>query len=292
MITIFQSFEKSQKAIISEKNAWGKSKKHEMKTLSKLEIGLSTLYLLGKPFNEMVKKITNVNVSHIEIVDDGLHALNRRRVAILTDVKESYNMKFSVHAPFADINIASPSRSVLKAMLERLESSMKLASLLEAYVWVFHPGLKTGVSMFYPCEDWKQNCKTARLLCKIADDYGLEIAIENVPEPYPFLMKSVEDFEKFYGEVSEPIGLALDVGHSNINGQTERFLKALADWIMHIHAHDNDGRDDSHLGIGCGTVNWHRFVNLLREISYDKVVVVESVDQIAESVNFLRSMFK
>lgn len=261
-----------------------------MKILSRLEIGLSTLYLLGKPFNEMVRKIASVNVSHIEIVDDGLHALTGRRVAILKDIKESYNMKFSVHAPFADINIASPSNSVLKAMLKRLESSMRLASLLEAYVWVFHPGLKTGVSMFYPGEDWKQNCKTARLLYKIAKKYSLEIAIENVPEPYPFLMKSVEDFDKFYGEVSEPIGLVLDIGHSNINGQTERFLKAFADIIVHIHAHDNNGKDDLHLGIGYGTVNWYRFTSLLREISYNKVVVVESIEKVAESVNFLKSM--
>ncbi|MEM2546892.1 MAG: sugar phosphate isomerase/epimerase [Candidatus Bathyarchaeia archaeon] len=259
--------------------------------MSKPEIGVSTLHLLNAPFNRMVKKIANVNASHIEIVDDGLHALNKRRAATLTDIGKSYNMKFSVHAPFADINIASPSCTILKAMLKRLEKSIRLASLLEAYVWVFHPGLKTGISMFYPSEDWKQNRKTAQFLYKIATDYGLNIAIENVPEPYPFLMKSVEDFEKFYGEVSEPIGLALDIGHSNINGQTEQFLKKFAKKIVHIHAHDNDGRDDSHLGIGYGTVNWHKFTSLLREISYNRVVVVESVEKVAESVNFLKSMF-
>jgi len=261
-----------------------------MKTLSKPEIGVSTLHLLSEPFSEMVKKITKININHIEIVDDGLHALSKRRVATLMDVGKSYNMKFSVHAPFADINIASPSHYVLKAMLKRLEKSIKLASFLEAYVWVFHPGLKTGVSMFYPGEDWKQNRKTAQLLYKIASDYGLEIAIENVPEPYPFLMKGVKDFESFYSEVSEPIGLALDIGHSNINGQTEQFLKMFAKKIVHIHAHDNDGRDDSHLGIGFGTVDWHRFVKLLREISYNKVVVVESVEKVTESVQKLKKM--
>ncbi|MEM3617222.1 MAG: sugar phosphate isomerase/epimerase [Candidatus Bathyarchaeia archaeon] len=263
-----------------------------MKTLSRPEIGVSTLHLLSEPFNKMVREITNINASHIEIVDDGLHALDEQRVTRLMDIGKTYNMKFSVHAPFADINIASPSHSILKAMLKRLENSMKLASLLEAYVWVFHPGLKTGVSMFYPGEDWKQNLKTAQLLYKIASDYGLEIAIENVPEPYPFLMKGVKDFEKFYSEVSEPIGLALDIGHSNINGQTEQFLKMFADKIVHIHAHDNDGRNDLHFGIGYGTVDWHGFARLLREISYDKVVVVESVENVAESVQKLKEMLK
>jgi len=261
-----------------------------MKTLSRPEIGVSTLHLLSQPFDKITKRIMNLNVSHVEVVDDGLHALNKRRVAALKELGKSYNIKFSVHAPFADINIASPSRCVLKAMLKRLENSMRLASRLEAHVWVFHPGLKTGISMFHPGEDWSQNRKTAQLLYKIAEDYGLEVAIENVPEPYPFLMKGVKDFERFYSEVSEPIGLALDVGHSNINGQTEQFLKTFADKVVHIHAHDNDGRDDSHLGIGYGTVNWHRFVNLLRNISYNKVIVVESVEKVPESVQKLKVM--
>ena len=258
--------------------------------MRKPEIGVSTLHLLSEPFNKMAEQIKSLNAQYIEIVDDGLHALNKQRVKRLKDIGESYNIKFSVHAPFADINIASPSRCVLKAMLKRLENSMKLASHLEAYVWVFHPGLKTGIGMFYPGEDWLQNRKTAQLLYKIAKDYELNIAVENVPEPYPFLMKGVKDFERFYSEVSEPIGLALDVGHSNINGQTEQFLKTFADKIVHIHAHDNDGRDDSHLGIGYGTVNWHRFVSLLRNISYNKVIVVESVEKVPESVQKLKSI--
>jgi sugar phosphate isomerase/epimerase len=262
-----------------------------MTSLSKTEIGVSTLHLLSEPFNKMAEQIKSLDVKYMEIVDDGLHTLNKQRVKRLKDIGESYNIKFSVHAPFADINIASPSHCVLKAMLKRLENSMKLASHLEAYVWVFHPGLKTGISMFYPGEDWLQNRKTAQLLYKIAKDYGLNIAIENVPEPYPFLMKGVKDFERFYSEVSEPVGLALDVGHSNINGQTEQFLKTFADKVVHIHAHDNNGKDDSHLGIGYGTVDWSRFASLLREISYNKVIVVESVERVAESINFLKSAF-
>ena len=259
--------------------------------LGKPEIGVSTLYSLSKPFNEMLKNVLKLAVRNIEIVDEGLHALDKKKVSILKDVGESYDIKFSVHAPFADINIASPSQPILKAIIKRLKTSIKHASNLEAYLWVFHPGLRTGISMFYPETDWLQNRKTAQLLFKNASDYGLKIAIENVPEPYPFLMKSVEDFEKFYQEISEDIGLALDIGHSNINGQTELFLKNFADKIVHIHAHDNHGDKDSHLGVGYGTVNWKTFKHLLQKASYDKVIIVESIEKVAESVSALKSMF-
>lgn len=257
----------------------------------KPKIGLSMLYCLDKPFNKIPAQILEAKTTYIEVVDDGLHALNKRRVKKLKEIEKSYNIKYSVHAPFADINIASPSKPMLKAMLKRLKTSIENAYSLDAYMWIFHPGLKTGVSMFYPCADWLQNLKTTKLLLKISRDYNLQIAIENVPEPYPFLIKNVNDFEKFYDEIGEDIGLVLDVGHANINGQMELFLKTFADKIMHVHVHDNDGKGDQHLGVGYGTVNWRNFANLLMKISYDKAVIIESVEHAQESTQKLKQLF-
>ncbi|NWG10194.1 sugar phosphate isomerase/epimerase, partial [Candidatus Bathyarchaeota archaeon] len=178
----------------------------------------------------------------------------------------------------------------LKTMLKRLEKSISCANALNAYIWVFHPGLKTGISMFYPGMDWIQNQTTTRFLLKTAADYGVKIAIENVPEPFAFLMKSVDDFTKFYQEIGENIGLVLDVGHANLNGQTERFLKVFADKIVHIHAHDNNGNFDHHLGIGYGNVDWSSFAATLKRIGYDKTVIVESVEHVEESVQKLKQL--
>ncbi|MGQ9642197.1 MAG: sugar phosphate isomerase/epimerase family protein, partial [Candidatus Bathycorpusculaceae bacterium] len=246
----------------------------------KVEVGLSMLHCLSEPFEKMIKRVTNAETPYIEIVDDGFHALDKRRTFTLKNISESRSIKYSVHAPFADINIASPSKPILKAMLKRLEKSIVVASELDAYTWVFHPGLKTGISMFYPEMDWLQNLKTARTLSRIARDYGVKIAIENVPEPYPFLMKSVEHFTRFYREFDGEISLALDIGHANINGQIELFLDSFANKIAHIHAHDNDGKEDQHLGIGYGSVNWRNFAEKLKKIAYGKIVIVESVEHV------------
>jgi len=257
----------------------------------KPEIGVSMLYCLGEPFKRMTYRLLKAETAYIEIVDEGLHTLNKQKVSTLNSLGKSYGLKYSVHAPFADINIASPSKPMLKAMLKRLEKSIAYASALNAYIWVFHPGLKTGVSMFYPCMDWRQNLKTIQLLFKISNDYGVKIAIENVPEPYPFLIKRVEDFIKFYEEFNKDIGLVLDVGHANLNRQIESFLETFAKRIVHIHVSDNDGKDDQHLGIGYGNIDWKNFANLLRKISYDKVVIAESVEHINESMQKLNQLF-
>lgn len=256
----------------------------------KPEIGLSMLYCLGKPFKQMTENLSKLPTRYVEIIDDGFHTLSRQRVSTLNAIGKSYNLQYSVHAPFADINIASPSKSILKAMLKRLEKSISYANTLNAYVWVFHPGLKTGISMFYPGMDWIQNQKTTHLLLKIAEDYGVKIAIENVPEPFSFLMKSVDDFTRFYEETGENIGLVFDVGHANLNRQIERFLTIFADRIIHIHAHDNNGNHDQHLGIGYGSIDWKNFADILKQIGYSKTVIVESVEHVDESVQKLNQL--
>ena len=208
------------------------------------KFGVSMLYTLGEPFGKMVQCLPALKASIIELVDDGFHTLDKNRVQKLNEVAKSNNLTYTLHAPFADINIASPSKSMLKASLKRLEKSMAFATALDAEVWVFHPGMKTGISMFYPGQDWEQNLQSIRFLDELAEEYDMEIALENVPEPFPFTMKTVEHFTKFYEETQLDLGLVLDVGHAHINNEIELFLRKFKDRIVHIHASDNLGEMD------------------------------------------------
>jgi len=259
--------------------------------MPRIKIGLSMLYCLGEPFNKMVQRLATVETPYVEVIDDGLHTLDKKRVSTLKEAGKSHGIKYTVHAPFADINIASPSKPMLNASLKRLRQSMAYANALNAKLWIFHPGVKTGISMFYPGEDWKQNIEGIRELHKTAEEYGVNIAIENLPERYGFLMKQPEDFQKFYKETSlNDVGITLDVGHANLEGQTESFLRKLPDKIVHMHVSDNMGENDQHLGIGYGQINWQRLAETLREIAYDKTVIIESVEHVEESLQKLRQL--
>ncbi|MCW4044881.1 MAG: sugar phosphate isomerase/epimerase [Candidatus Bathyarchaeota archaeon] len=258
--------------------------------MTKPTIGLSMLYTLNEPFTKMARHLATVNTRLIEIVDDGAHALNKTRVQALNEAANAYGLECTVHAPFADINIASPSKPLLNASLKRLKQSMAYAAALNAKLWVFHPGIKTGISSFYPGKDWAQNLQSIRALCKLAADHGVKIALENVPEPYPFIMKSVEHFTEFYKETNLDVDLVLDIGHANINKQITLFLTAFKDKIAHIHASDNMGELDQHLGIGYGKINWQQFAQTLKQISYSKTVIVESIEHVEESLQTLKQL--
>jgi sugar phosphate isomerase/epimerase len=259
--------------------------------MSKTKIGLSMLFCLSEPFSSLIKHLHKVDVHYVELVDEGLHTLNSKRVKALRKVTQSRDLELTLHSPFADINIASPTPVLRRAILKRLGKSISYASQLDCQLWIFHPGLKTGVSYFYPGLDWQINLESIHALLRIARKHGVTIAIENVPEPHPFLMKNVQDFSRFYSEVGEDIGLVMDIAHANLNHQIEGFITEFSDKIVHMHVSDNNGLNDTHLGIGYGTIDWANVAKAVKTVEYNNVIMLESVEHVEESLQTLRQFF-
>jgi len=265
--------------------------KNYTSSFGKPKIGLSMLFCLGKPFPSLLKHLEKVDVRHVEIVDEGFHTLNSRRVKALRKVAQSKGLDVSVHAPFAGINIALSSPVLRRTILKRLKKSIFYAGQLDCRLWLFHPGLQTGVSHFYPGVDWQVNLDSVRALLKIGRKEGVEIAIENVPEPYPFVLKNVEDFSRFYDELNDDVGLVLDVAHANLNRQIQDFIRRFSEKIVHMHVSDNDGAYDMHLGIGYGTIDWESVAKAVKEAKYSNIIMLESIEYVEESLQTLRKLF-
>jgi len=259
--------------------------------MAKPEIGLSMLYCLNEPFKSLLKRLPKVTVNHIELADEGLHTLNKRRIKKLKEAAKANNLDFVVHAPWAGTNIATPSPDLRRAVLKRLTKSIVYAEQLDCRLWLFHPGSRTGLSHIYPGKDWQQNLESVRTLLRVARREGVEIAIENTPEPFPSLMKSVEDFHRFYEDLGDDIDMVLDVAHANLNNQIQDFFTQFSKKIVHIHVSDNDGANDLHLGIGYGSIDWENVAKLVKEAEYSNLIIIESTEHVKESVQFLRRFF-
>lgn len=253
------------------------------------EIGLSMLYCLGETFDKMAEQIPKSPTTYVELVDDGFHSLDKKRILTLNGIKRSYEKKYTVHAPFVGINIALPSGSLLGTTMRRLRESIINTSALDSDIWVFHPGMTTATSMFYPGMDWTQNMKNIRLLFRFAKDHGVKACVENIMQGC--VLKNVEEFRRFYSDMGENVGLVLDVGHANVVGQLEGFLSEFSGRVAHVHAHDNHGKSDEHLGAGYGNVDWNMVVQHLKRTSFDKIVMIESIEHIEESVEKLKRLF-
>ncbi len=258
--------------------------------MSKAKVGVSMLYCLGEPFNRMVKRLGNMETKYIEILDDGTHDLTKARIDLLKQAQKNLGLTYSLHAPFADINIASPVKPMLNASMKRLRQSLANANAIDAKMWVFHPGQRTGIGQFYPDADYKTMFQCIAELYAEAEDYGINIALENLPGKYWFLMSTPEEFMRMYKETGLPIGITLDLGHANLEGQVEPFVNQLADKIVHVHASNNDGSDDQHNGVEDGNIDYVWFTDSLKKIGYDKRVIVESMRKVPESIAKLKQL--
>lgn len=82
----------------------------------------------------MIKRLNEVNLKYVELVDESLHSLNERRIKALKMIAEAKGIEYIVHSPFVDINIASPNTVLRRVILKRLENPLfTLASLTPNY---------------------------------------------------------------------------------------------------------------------------------------------------------------
>ena len=143
-----------------------------------MELAVSTLFCLHKPFEDAALDVIRTGSRFIEVVDAGPHTLTRPRVERLQEMKASYDLRYSVHAPFTDVNISADDDCVRDAILERLERSIRWTSEL-GEILVFHPGNSTAVERLSPGSAWRINLESVERLLSYAEDYGVKALIEN-----------------------------------------------------------------------------------------------------------------
>jgi len=255
-----------------------------------MELAVSTLFMRAQPFEDVLRELPRLGTGHVELIDSGPHTLTSERVARLRELRASYGLDYSVHAPWADTNLSADDDSIRGRIIERLQESVRWAGQIEAHALVFHPGWRTFVESSSPSRGWRLNLESVRMVLGCAQEHGVEALIENVPGPTPFYLKTVRDFTRFFEELGVEAGMTLDVGHSNLIGETELFLEGFGPRIRHIHAHDNLGDADNHLPIGGGGVRWEETMAAIRRAGFDGWIVIESIDDVGGSLDRLMGL--
>ena len=122
--------------------------------------------------------------------------------------------------------------------------------------------------------------RNAEAIASLAEDAatrGITIMVENLDR----IFSSVDDLRPIF-DPSPDLRFHLDVGHANLNlgmGQpnhTAALLEAFGDRLAHVHVSDNrGGRDDLHLPLGAGTVDWRGAIRALKQAGWDGTVTIE-----------------
>jgi len=164
------------------------------------------------------------------------------------EMKNSYDLDISVHAPFYDINICSFFEPVRKISIKRIKESIKFCEYIEGDYVVLHPG-------HYPNFNKKLKEKAKKLFLKSMNEIlnfgdSVKITLENeskAPAHKSLCYPSLEEMPKLLEEFG--IKMTFDVGHAFITHKDKvlSIIKKYNKFIENFHLHDNNEKEDLHL---------------------------------------------
>lgn len=204
--------------------------------------GISSSCLMDRPLFEALEELSALT-DFVEIFSAARHSLS-----LNPEAAESFELRYTVHTPTSDGNIAEPNEKLRRASLEVLRESAAEADAISAETLVIHPGFCMEPDL------WDLSLaalkKSLRDLGRMQEDFSVRFAIENLGSwecchfRYPDLLADIR---------GNNLGFCLDVGHANLTGTLAAFLQEKPD---HMHLHDNHGVWDEHAAIGSGLINF------------------------------------
>jgi sugar phosphate isomerase/epimerase len=225
-----------------------------------------------------------------EIVQEGAQCLNSKTVQKVKDIYETTNLELTLHLPFSDMNLASLNTSIREEVIRQMKHYLTLAS---SYVnlAVIHPGYLSPYGAQVPYEAYQTNLSSLREICDFAADFGVLIAVENMPDHPQIFGKYPDEMQEMLDSVgSNNVGFTFDVGHANTLGLVDEFLNHTGLRISHMHIHDNMGQKDEHLPLGAGTIDWKKVIEKLSGYKGIFVTEMSSVEDGVKSLEFLKKL--
>ena len=114
-------------------------------------------------------------------------------------------------------------------------------------------------------------------LAEHARDTGVILCVENMP-PGVHPGSRMADLFDLLAELDRPeLALALDTGHAHIAAAAPAETRAAGRLLRTTHVHDNDGRQDTHLPPGLGTLDWPAWLEALDAIDYRGPILLECI---------------
>lgn len=193
----------------------------------------------------------------------------------------------TLHGAFLDVTVFSDDSLIAKASDYRVEQSLKLAELLGAKGVVFH----TNYIANFRLESYRKSFVEKNATYwkeKLSRHKDLQIYIENMfddtPELLVQLAEAMKDVDNF--------GICFDYAHAHVFGnpqEIETWVQALAPYVKHLHINDNDWKQDLHLAVGDGNIDWKRFKTYYETYFPEATVLIEvsGMEKIRKSLDYL-----
>lgn len=247
-----------------------------------MKIGVSSSSINDKNLYKSLEFAENLGIKHLEIMNEYPND------SINIEAMNSYNLRYTIHCPITDMNIASLNSSIQKASINEIKNSIDLANNIDSNIVVIHPSGMNILGHKYN-DKILSTCKESLEICgRYGEDNGVMATVENMPNINWLIHQDIFELNKLLLEIN--MFMTLDVGHASTMGYKEEDI--YFDSVKHIHLSDNFLEKDLHLGLGNGKINFDKIIKLYKKNNYKGKYILEINDEspLIDSINYLKSL--
>ncbi|ODS35697.1 hypothetical protein BEH94_08715 [Candidatus Altiarchaeales archaeon WOR_SM1_SCG] len=228
--------------------------------------------VMNHPKQDLIREIRWISKNGFDFIDLTIEPPRAYDINV-SKVKKAlndYNLEAIGHTnPFLPAIFPVP--SIREACLDEFKKYIEVFSKLGIELMNVHPFY--DAHFFSDKEKVSANIKLLKKLNKLCREKEITLMLENFIAPFD----RPEAFEKIINEIPE-LEIHLDVGHCNLNKDdnlTEKFFRKLGEKIVHVHFSDNKGKNDDHLPLGCGSIEWKKIIEVMKNSGYDGTITLE-----------------
>jgi Sugar phosphate isomerases/epimerases len=213
---------------------------------------------------------------------------------------KDHGLGCSIHLPFFGIQPGVGFDELWRSSRETLLRALEIAAWYEPDHLIGHPeyhaeydsraaDLKQSAqdAADWPGDRWLE--RSAQIWAELLQLSPARLYLENTNDQSPRAILSLLEF------LPDQAAMCFDLGHwfSAAGGSTRRnlpqWIELAAARLGHLHLHDNHGREDLHLGIGRGEIDFDEFLSLLRAQGLRLTLTLEahSIENLNQSLAWL-----
>jgi sugar phosphate isomerase/epimerase len=248
-----------------------------------------------KPLPKEIQEIGEMGFDYVEITMDPPEAtpqkiLSQKRA--IKDLLGRYSLGVMGHLP-TFVSTTDLYDSFRKVSQQENFDALEAGADLGITKMVLHPGFIAGLGKFVLDTAKGYGMESIEAISRKAASLGITLCLENMFPQAHFLANPYEFQEVF--DTFPDLRLTLDVGHANLGGgknKSSEFIQRFGYRIGHVHANDNFGKEDSHLPIGAGIIDFEKILRELKQAQYDETITLEVFSKDKDYLKMSREKLK
>lgn len=223
-----------------------------------------------------IKKVKELGFDILEISCAALKNASSEELLLLKNTAREHGITLTAgYGPSANENLGSSDPDIIKNAMTFYTDILKKLELLDIHT------LGGGIYSYWPVDysqpidkagDWERSVKNVRNVGQIAAACGVEYCLEVLNRFEGYILNTAGEARQFVEQVDTPsVKIMLDTFHMNIEEDSiTDAIRLAGEKLGHFHVGENNRRLP-----GQGNMPWHEIGSALREINYDKSVVME-----------------